>query len=153
MSEVFKLIENFPNYQVSNFGYVRNMVTSEILIPVIDKKGDALVTIFVLNCNYTAYVKKFVANAFIPNLDPNKKFINNLDKNKSNNHFLNLIWIDCLPKEVQKNNTSGCNNVFKKGNKWIVSIMVDYQIHHFGTFSNKEDAIIARKNAEIKYNI
>ena len=45
MSEEFRTIENFPNYQVSNFGYVRNITTNEILTPVIDKIGDALITI------------------------------------------------------------------------------------------------------------
>ena len=152
MSEEFRTIENFPNYQVSNFGYVRNMTTNEILTPVIDKIGDALITIQNDKMKYTTYVKRFVADAFIPNLDPSKLFIINLDKNKSNNHFSNLIRSKTR-QIVQRNNTSGYNNVFKKGNKWIVSITVDFQKHHFGTFNNKDDAIKARKNAEIKYNI
>ena len=35
--------------------------------------------------------------------------------------------------------------------KWKAYIKINQRTIHLGTFSNKEDAIIARKNAEIKY--
>lgn len=42
------------------------------------------------------YIHRLVALAFIPNPD-NKKFINHIDTNRSNNHVDNLEW--CTSKE------------------------------------------------------
>lgn len=42
------------------------------------------------------YIHRLVALAFIPNPD-NKKFVNHIDTNRSNNHVDNLEW--CISKE------------------------------------------------------
>lgn len=56
-----------------------------------------------------------------------------------------------LRSRVSKNNTSGYKGVSKSRNdKWIASITLRGERYCLGTFSRKEDAIIARKNAEIK---
>jgi len=52
-----------------------------------------------------------------------------------------------------KNNTSGKTGIYfnRLKNKYYVSIGVCYKNKHAGTFNNLEDAIAARKEAEIKY--
>ena len=35
--------------------------------------------------------------------------------------------------------------------KWKAYIKINQQMIHLGTFTDKEDAIVARKNAELKY--
>lgn len=54
---------------------------------------------------------------------------------------------------LQKNNTSGVTGVsiHKQTGKWRARIMVDYKEIALGLFDNKEDAIKARLQAEIKY--
>ena len=85
------------------------MLTSEILIPVIDKKGDASVTIKNEKLRYTTSVKKFVADAFVQNIDQTKLYIRHIDFDKTNNHHANLIGAKTQQRIQQNNNTSGCS--------------------------------------------
>lgn len=54
---------------------------------------------------------------------------------------------------VKLNNMSGITGVSydKKNNKWVANITVMYKKIFLGRFANKEDAVKARKEAEIKY--
>ena len=56
-------------------------------------------------------------------------------------------------KRVQKRNISGVTGViwFKPTNKWKVSIGANNKHIHLGHFVNLDDAIAARKAAELKY--
>lgn len=51
------------------------------------------------------------------------------------------------------NNTSGALGVWfeKRRNKWAVEIKVDRKKIHLGQFDNFEEAVAARKAAEVKY--
>ena len=53
----------------------------------------------------------------------------------------------------RSDNTSGITGVwyFKERNKWVAEIIVNQVKHHIGIFSNKDDAIAARKHAEREY--
>ena len=55
---------------------------------------------------------------------------------------------------IGRNNTSGVCGVSldKRTGKWIAQIMVDYKYIYLGKFNGKNDAILARKKAEIKYD-
>ena len=52
-----------------------------------------------------------------------------------------------------KNNTSGVTGIWfdKSRNKWSAELMLNRKKKYLGRFANKEDAIKARKEAEIKY--
>ena len=54
---------------------------------------------------------------------------------------------------VATNNTSGYSGVnwVKQLNKWRARITVNHNEIHLGIFDNMQDAIRARKEAEIKY--
>ncbi|HFN5074003.1 TPA: HNH endonuclease [Pseudomonas aeruginosa] len=52
---------------------------------------------------------------------------------------------------MPKSNKSGVCGVQAAGEKWIASIRFERKVIHLGTFSNIEDAISARKNAERNY--
>jgi hypothetical protein len=58
-----------------------------------------------------------------------------------------------LNRRVNKNNSSGFAGVswVKRSKKWIARIRVDRESIQLGSFENKEDAIKARKQAELKY--
>ena len=57
-------------------------------------------------------------------------------------------------RSIPKDNTSGHIGVYldKVTGKWRVHIGSNSKLIHIGYFKNKEDAIKARKEAEIKYN-
>jgi hypothetical protein len=80
-----------------------------------------------------------------------------IDRNKLNNIKSNFR--QCTHSENNRNkgltikNTSGFIGVSwdKNRSKWLSHIKVDYKLIHLGRFENKEDAIRARLNAELKY--
>lgn len=105
--EVWKDIENHPNYQVSNFGNVKSLerkvknnygyrtVKETILKPTKRKDGYHVVTLWKENIPTTFLVHRLVAQAFIPNVNPDKfKCVNHIDENPSNNQKSNLEWCD-----------------------------------------------------------
>jgi len=69
----------------------------------------------------------------------------------------NCKW--ATPQEQSRNrsiirtNTSGTTGVRldKASGKWRAVIGVDYKLVHLGMFTNKDDAIAARSNAEVEY--
>lgn len=58
-----------------------------------------------------------------------------------------------INRKIQKTNTSGFVGVhyYKKYDKWLANISVNYKRIHLGYFTNLQDAIIARQEAEVKY--
>ena len=77
---------------------------------------------------------------------------NELDNRKFNLRVCTKQQND-MNKRKQPNNTSGITGVTwdKSNNKWMAQIQVNGKNIKLGRFKNKEDAIEARKQAEIKY--
>lgn len=80
-----------------------------------------------------------------------------IDGNRLNNTRNNLRFVtpreNTVNRGISKNNTSGYTGVYwyKRDKKWRAAIRVKGEDIHLGYFLNKEDAIAARKQAEIKY--
>jgi len=83
--------------------------------------------------------------------------IDHIDGNKTNNKLSNLREVSSLENQrnltLAKNNTSGVTGVSfsKSRNKWEAKIQVNGKTIHLGRFIELEDAIIARKQGELKY--
>lgn len=91
--EVWKPVPGFEdNYEVSNFGRIRNSATKKVLVVTPDKRGYVAARLSVHNVKYSIKMHRAVAIAFIPN--PNgKPQVNHIDGNKSNNNVENLEWV------------------------------------------------------------
>lgn len=80
-----------------------------------------------------------------------------INRNRLDNRRSNLRIVDAttsvLNRGLSKNNTSGVKGVYfyKRDGKWKAQIMKERKCYPLGTFNNKEDAIKARKEAEIKF--
>ena len=95
--EQWKVIERAPNYEVSNYGRVRNIKRGTEKTVHKNNAGYHLVCLSHKNKKYTGYIHRLVAEAFIPtNLNKETSVVNHKDKNRSNNSIENLEWTSSL---------------------------------------------------------
>ena len=91
--ETWKTVESSLNYEVSNFGSVRNIKTGKMLKVATNNSGYKLVCLSNKNIKQTSYIHRLVAEAFVDTeLDPRTSVVNHIDGNKSNNTIKNLEW-------------------------------------------------------------
>jgi hypothetical protein len=99
-NEIWKTIEEFPIYEVSNLGRIQNSISKKILRATI-KSGYHNICLTNSNYRKTCKVHRLVAMAFIPNLE-DKSDVNHKDKDKLNNKLSNLEWMsrkeNCIHK-------------------------------------------------------
>lgn len=89
--EEWRIITDFPNYSVSNFGNVKNNKTNRIM--KLNVKGGYYHISLNNNMDKKTFkVHRLVALAFIENTH-NKPEVNHKDKNKLNNNINNLEWM------------------------------------------------------------
>lgn len=114
MQEQWKDIKGYEGiYQISNLGRIKNLNTNKILFKAPDKSGYIRIHLY-KNGSFKAFgVHRLVADAFIPNPN-NKKHVNHIDENKSNNCVSNLEW--ATPKE---NNNHGSRTTRQSNSKKI----------------------------------
>lgn len=85
----WRTIIDHPDYEVSEYGDVRNIRTGRVLNPFVGGSGGQMLTLD----NTTVYVHRLVADAFIPNNDPDYwTVVIHVDGNKRNNNVDNLRW-------------------------------------------------------------
>lgn len=86
------------------------------------------------------------------------KELDHINGDKLDNRISNLRMVTRAQNnwnvKKKKNNTSGYKGIFlhKKSGKWYSTIRHSGKRYHLGYFSNIEDAIKERKNAEHKYH-
>lgn len=89
--EVWKKIEEFPKYEVSNLGNVRH-INGNAKSQQMDKYGYLVTDLYYDKGRKNAKVHRLVAKAFIPNPD-NKPTVNHINEIKTDNRVENLCWM------------------------------------------------------------
>lgn len=98
--EIWRKIEGFESYEVSNMGRVRSLdrvscsghkLTGKVLIPTQNQYGYLIVSLYKNGTRYIKRVHRLVSVAFIPNPE-GKPQVNHIDGDKSNNRVSNLEW-------------------------------------------------------------
>lgn len=110
-NENWKIITNFPNYEVSDLGNVRVKETKYIMKPFTNEAG--YLRISISNDLYKRkkfYIQRLVAIEFLPNLE-NKPTINHKNNIRNDNRLCNLEWSTISEQNIHKHKT---NNKFEK---------------------------------------
>ena len=87
--EIWKKINGYYNYEVSNYGRIRSK--NKILKPQLKGNGYLQISLCVNGKCKTFLLHRLIAETFIPNPD-NYKEVNHKDENKCNNNVSNLEW-------------------------------------------------------------
>ena len=146
IQEIFLPLDNYPNYEVSNYGNVRNKKTNKILKNFDTGKGYCKVE---LN-GRKLLIHRLVALVFLPNPE-NKPCVDHIDNNKKNNELFNLRYAthqeNNFNTKLSSNNVCGYKGIqfIKKLKKWRSVITINKQPIHLGYFSKIDDAITARR--------
>ena len=146
--EEFKIIPNYENYSISNYGTLKNNKTNRIMKTWLSN-GYIYCRIINDNGHKKTTIHNLVALCFIGNR-PDKADIDHKDRNKSNNHIENLHY--CSKSENQFNKS--IENIHRKANK-----LKEHHIHfnkgyykvqikhkYIGIKKTLEDAIILRND-------
>lgn len=160
--ELWKFIPEFPKYQASNLGNIRNAITHVVLKPVHVPNGYSQVKICLgsrdkFKC---CRVHRLVAMAWIPNPD-NKPTVNHKTRNKFDNSVENLEWathqeqaVDFASKRTEPKSRMQ-TLVEIEGEEWRPLKTTDgYFVSNMGRIKNPRDQILSghRKGmyAEVK---
>ena len=149
VNEMWRSVDGFLNYQISNTGNVRNANTGRILKTHEHRDGYVIVDLRADDKRTNCKIHRLVSTAFIPNPD-NKPQVDHIDNKKDNNCVDNLRW--ATHQENQRNKpktlrptTSKYIGVswHKKAKKWEAKIKINKKSIHLGCFDEPKDAAIA----------
>lgn len=121
MKELWCVVENFENYEISSYGRIKNIKTNYYKKATLTNDGYLRTTLSKNQKFKTYYVHRLVGIHF---LDNGKKlpFINHKDGDKINNNVYNLEWV--TPSDNTKHAyQTGLVNTRKKS-----KILTDKQI-------------------------
>ncbi|CAL5975620.1 HNH_endonuclease [Hexamita inflata] len=90
--EEYRDIDGYPNYEVSNFGQVRNKTTGRILKPIQRADGYQVINLCQNKIIKQYLIHQLVSKSFIENPD-NYSEIDHCDGVRSNNNVWNLRWV------------------------------------------------------------
>lgn len=152
--EIWKDIDGFQGYQVSNLGNIKSIrFGKEKILKTSSSTGNyRKVKICVNKISYTRMVHKLVAIAFLNhNPDGMRLVVDHKDNNRLDNcaNNLQIITQRHNSSKDQKDNTSNYIGVSwcKRARKWRASICVNKKYKFLGYFTNEIDAANAYQNA------
>ena len=148
MTEEWRPVDGFPNYEVSSEGRVRSLDREEmcegflrmrkgkILAPDYDTDGYCRVTLCKDGKRYHKFVHRLVGLSFLPNPE-NKPTIDHINRLKTDNNLSNLRW--ATMQEQGKNKSHKLSNT---GHKYIHKKPCNtYQVKSSKTFKTLDEAI------------
>ena len=147
--EQFIPINNFENYEISNYGKVRNSTTGRILADRINSSGYKSVILSLGGYTQSFLVHRLVGLYHIPNPLYNK-IIDHIDNDQLNNNINNLRWTTIAQNlqnaKLSRRNKSGVKGVtfHTPSQKWIATICQNSKLKHIGVYETIEKASEAR---------
>lgn len=162
--EIWKVINDFPNYLISNYGRVKRINSRydkfiDKYLPIsLNGFGYYTISLHKGHKTFRKAIHKLVAEHFVPNPN-NYPIINHKDENKFNNKFDNLEWCNIGYNVLYSNNNIKAANQRKtaikfidnKGNEYIYDSIVDCARNHNLDASSISKRITNTANCYSKY--
>jgi hypothetical protein len=153
MKEIFKKIEGYPNYEISNFGEVKSLNykrtgKEKLLHKTVGGTGGY----YYVGLSNKGKIKLFavhqlVAIAFLNHTpDGYKSVINHKDNNPLNNYVDNLEIVTPRYNTQAHKNDPG-TALDKRNGKWISKIKINDKSIYLGLFKTKEEALTVYQKA------
>jgi hypothetical protein len=142
--EEYKNIKGYENYQISNFGNVKNIKTNRILKQSLTTTGYKEVKI---NGKHFK-IHRLIGEYFIDN--PNNLLcIDHIDNDKTNNNINNLRWCsysdNCKNKTKKINCSTNYTGISKYRTGYEAYVWNNYKKHRIGYFKDIQEAYNKRK--------
>jgi hypothetical protein len=90
--EIWKSLDGFSNYQISNTGLVKNIKTNRKVQGIFDANYQMVILLNDQGIRKNLRVHRLVAELFCNKDDPKKNIVNHIDGDSKNNHYSNLEW-------------------------------------------------------------
>lgn len=121
--EIWKEIDGFPDYEVSNLGRVCSFKGKypKILKPGKSSSGYLQVILCMGGKGVRKTIHRLVAEAFVPNPE-NKPEVNHIDEDKKNNVAENLEWVT---RKENINHGTGIKRMAETQGKTVVQYTTD----------------------------
>ena len=154
--EIWKRIDGYANYEVSNFGRVCNATTERMLKANLGGSGYLNVGLSKNVKSKTHNIHKLVAHEWLDNPD-SKRRVDHTDGNKTNNHCENLKYATHLENSMNRKNRSNTSSEYKGGcfykkkNKWQTHVSIHGKFTHMGLFEHEKEAAIAYNAAATEH--
>ena len=159
MKEIWKIIKDYENYEVSNYGRVRSLIFKNnntckkrkkpLIMKFSKRSGYYVINLRNENGRKSFQVHRLVAKAFLKE-DTKRKFVNHKDENRLNNKVDNLEY--CTQKENanwSKHKLQHCKKFKSKLNEQYIRMKYNkYELtlkkKYIGLYDTLEEAIIVR---------
>jgi hypothetical protein len=154
--EMWKRIDGFECYSISNRGSVRNDKFNRPVTPVCDKDGYLFVSLYSDRKRSNLKVHRLVACAFLENPEC-KKEVDHINLIKSDNRIENLRFATRSENNANRIKKANTSSMFKgvtwhaQRNKWKASIQIDGKNKHIGLFESEAQAGLAYNNYAISH--
>lgn len=151
VEEIWKIIDGYNNYSISNLGNVFNNIRNKQLSYGKINTGYLYVDLWFENKRKRFLIHRLVARHFFDEFDDKQK-IDHIDRNKLNNRIDNLRHIthsnNIKNANKRLNTTSKYKGVsfIKSINKWRSRITIDKKIYYLGNYETEKEAATAYNN-------
>ena len=139
--ENWKVVKEFPNYEVSDMGRLRNAKNKKEITGT-NSLNYRRVKLTKNGTKFSVLIHRLVASEFIENPE-GKPFVDHINRIKDDNRKENLRWSTNSENQGNTNKRQGSSiykGVWAKSGKWLCTIQKDKKTRYLGTYETEEEA-------------